>query len=164
MSDHLRRLSRRRCHLGLEPGLVKTQGTRWGRTALLTVWQLCARDGRRMGVQSTIGDHEGSSCHNATPTVLRSSAGRSLPRNITGRNLGAVRLRSLCTNARVDRRKGAQNLYQIQGPRAHGNFGDYGWLNGVPRKQQNQIAYQMFKARGDQPWRPYDHCYWGMSY
>lgn len=60
--------------------------------------------------------------------------------------------------------RGAQNLYQIQGPRAHGNFGDYGWLNGVPRKQQNQIAYQMFKARGDQPWRPYDHCYWGMSY
>lgn len=58
----------------------------------------------------------------------------------------------------------AQNLYEIQGPNASGNYGDYEWLNGVSRIQQNQIAYQMFLKRGDSPWRPYDHCYWGMYY
>lgn len=58
----------------------------------------------------------------------------------------------------------AQNLYEIEGPKASGNYGDYDFLDGVSRKQQNQIAYQMYLARGDGPWRQYDHCYSGMYY
>jgi hypothetical protein len=56
----------------------------------------------------------------------------------------------------------AQNLYEIEGPHASGNYGDYEWLNGVSRVQQDLIAYQMFLRSGDSPWRPYDHCYWEM--
>lgn len=54
----------------------------------------------------------------------------------------------------------AQNLYEIEGPHASSNYGDYEWLNGVSRKGQNVIAYQMFLRRGDSPWRPYDGCTW----
>lgn len=58
---------------------------------------------------------------------------------------------------------GASNLYQIQGPNASSNDGDYEWLDWVSRAKQNWIAYKMFLRRGDNPWRPYDGCYWGMS-
>lgn len=50
------------------------------------------------------------------------------------------------------------NLYAIQGPRAHGNFGDYGWLTGVPRAEQDWIAWRLYQRLGVQPWRPWDHC------
>ena len=60
--------------------------------------------------------------------------------------------------------KGAQNLYQIQGPKATPTNGDYHWLDGTSRKHQNLIAYNMFLSRGDSPWKPYDHCYSGMYY
>jgi hypothetical protein len=54
----------------------------------------------------------------------------------------------------------AQNLYEIEGPHASGNYGDYGWLDGVSRYRQNEIAYQLFRRSGDSPWRPYDGCVW----
>ena len=65
--------------------------------------------------------------------------------------------------ARVSRNgAAAENLYEIQGPHASGNYGDYEWLDGVSRARQDWIAYRMFLARGDQPWRPYDGCAGGL--
>jgi len=51
------------------------------------------------------------------------------------------------------------NIYEIQGPRASGNYGDYEWLYGAPRAEQDYLAWLIWKTRGcHDPWGQYDGC------
>ena len=53
----------------------------------------------------------------------------------------------------------AQNIYEIEGPHATASDGDYEWLDGVSRAEQNHIAYEMWLSRGCHgPWGQYDGC------
>jgi hypothetical protein len=53
----------------------------------------------------------------------------------------------------------SRNIYEMEGPNATASDGDYEWLYGAPRAEQNYLAWLMWKRSGcHQPWGKYDGC------
>jgi hypothetical protein len=55
--------------------------------------------------------------------------------------------------------RASPNIYEIQGPNATASDGDYDWLYGAPREEQDYLAWLIWKRSGcHQPWGRYDGC------
>ena len=55
--------------------------------------------------------------------------------------------------------RASPNIYEMEGPNATASDGDYGWLYGAPRAEQDYLAWLLWKRSGcHQPWGRYDGC------
>jgi hypothetical protein len=53
----------------------------------------------------------------------------------------------------------SRNIYELEGPQASGNYGDYAWLDNASRAEQDYRAWLLWRSQGcHRAWGVYDGC------